>query len=443
MNDAASIDPVRIAVFGLGYVGMVSAACLADRGHRVVGVDVNPDKVALVESGQATMVEERISDLVAGAVGSGALTATTDAAEAVAQTDLALVCVGTPSSAAGGLSTEYLERVAEDIGAALPADRRYTVVIRSTMLPGTCEERIIPRLEAASGMTAGEGFGVCVNPEFLREGTSVRDFYDPPKTVIGEYDAVSGDILAGIYDGLPGPVFRVPIRVAEMTKYVDNSFHALKVGFANEIGAICKALGVDSHKVMDIFKADTKLNIAPTYLTPGMSFGGSCLPKDVRALAHLSRHRDVRVPIIEGILPSNEEHLARAYDLVAGSGKRRVGVFGLSFKSGTDDLRESPMVALSERLIGRGFELRIHDANVSLSRLLGANRAYIDAHIPHLSALLTESVEDVLAHAEICVVGTRDAAIVEALKARTDVPVVDLVRISSEGSANGYSGIAW
>jgi GDP-mannose 6-dehydrogenase len=437
---------MRIAIFGLGYVGMVSAACFAERGHDVVGVDVSPDKVELVSAGKATIYEEAIGDLVATAVGEGRLRATTDAAEAVAETDLALICVGTPSAPGGGLSTRFLEGVARDIGAALTADRRYTVVVRSTMIPGTCEERIIPALEQASGLTAGTDFGVCVNPEFLREGTSVRDFHDPPKTVIGEFDEASGDLVAELYEGLPGPVFRVPIRVAEMTKYVDNSFHALKVGFANEIGAVCKSLDIDSHRVMEIFKADTKLNIAPSYLTPGMSFGGSCLPKDVRAIVHHSRHADVPVPILSSILPSNEEHLRRAYDLVVGSGRKRVGMFGLSFKSGTDDLRESPMAELAERLVGRGYDLRIHDAGVSTSQLLGANRAYIDLHIPHLSRLMADDVDEVVEHAEIIVVGTKDPEVVAALGRANGTTIIDLVRIPGSEDLIGsptYHGLCW
>src|SRR5262245_4084571 len=316
----------RVAVFGLGYVGTVSAACLASRGHTVVGVDVSPDKVTMVTEGRTPVVEERIGDLIAEQVSSGRLTATTDAAAAVAATDLALVCVGTPSTPSGSLLTAYLEQVAEQIGAALVGrPDRYTVVIRSTMLPTTCDEVVIPRLEAASGLCAGADFGVAVNPEFLREGSSVRDFFDPPKTVIGQFDEASGDAVAALYAGLPGPVYRVPLRVAEMTKYVDNSFHALKVGFANEIGAVCKALGIDSHEVMSIFTSDTKLNISPAYLRPGFAFGGSCLPKDVRAITHRARRADVPVPILDSILPSNEAQIDRVFRTIEASGKRRVG----------------------------------------------------------------------------------------------------------------------
>jgi GDP-mannose 6-dehydrogenase len=438
---------MRISVFGLGYVGCVSAACLADRGHEVIGVDVSEAKVDMVRRGQAPVVEERIGELTAEVVRSGALRVSTSAAEGVAGSDLSLVCVGTPSAPNGSLSTAYLERVAEEIGIALRgAPGRHTVAFRSTMLPGTCEALLVPILERASGMRAGADFGVAVNPEFLREGSSVRDFLDPPKTVIGQLDAASGEPLAALYAGLPGPFFRVPVKVAEMTKYIDNAFHALKVGFANEIGAICRALDLDSHTAMDIFLSDTKLNVSPAYLRPGFAFGGSCLPKDLRALVHLARRADVSVPVLEHVLPSNEEHLRRAFDLVAATGKRRVGVFGLSFKPGTDDLRESPLVELSERLLGKGYSLRIYDANVSLSRLMGANRAYIEAHLPHIGELLSPSVDEVLDHAEVCIVGSKEEAVVRAIDRANGRPVVDLVRLPGAEARRempGYVGVGW
>jgi GDP-mannose 6-dehydrogenase len=446
-HPVARMQRVRIAVFGLGYVGCISAACFADRGNEVVGVDVSTDKVDLLNAGRATIVEEMIGPMVEQQVSSGALRATTDVAEAVSSSSIALVCVGTPSLPGGGLVTAHLERVAEQIGAALAGrTERYTVVIRSTMLPGTCEELVIPRLEEASGLRAGRDFGVAVNPEFLREGSSVRDFNDPPKTVVGELDPESGETVMSLYAGLPGPRFRVPIRVAEMTKYVDNSFHALKVGFANEIGAICKAYGLDSHAVMDIFRADTKLNISPAYLKPGFAFGGSCLPKDLRAIVHAARRADVSVPILEHVLPSNDEHLRRVFEAIATRDKPRVGLLGLSFKSGTDDLRESPMVELAERLLGRGFELLIHDANVLTSRLAGANRAYVDARIPHLHKLMVSSPASVVAHADVLVLATSDPeAIAAAGRADDDTLVVDLVR-AGDGTLEArdrYDGVAW
>jgi len=438
---------MKISVFGLGYVGSVSAACLAARGHVVVGVDVNPAKVGFIAGGQAPVVEERIGELTADVVRRGALRATTDVAAAVAETEISLVCVGTPSAPNGSLSTTYLERVAEQIGTVLAGkDEWHTVVFRSTMLPGTCSGLLIPILEKASGKTAGVDFGVAVNPEFLREGSSVRDFFEPPKTVIGSHDPVSADLVARLYEGLPGEVFRVSIPVAEMTKYADNSFHGLKAAFANELGAICHALGVDSHQVMDVFVADRKLNVSPAYLRPGFAFGGSCLPKDLRGLVYAARRADVSVPLLSHVLPSNEEHLKRAFDLVTASGRRRIGLFGLSFKPGTDDLRESPLVELAERLVGKGYDLRIYDANVTLSRLIGANRDYIEGRLPHLGDLLSNSVDDVLAHAEVCVVGCTEPAVLRALDAAGDRMIVDLVRLpdaQKRRATDGYVGLGW
>jgi GDP-mannose 6-dehydrogenase len=438
---------MKISVFGLGYVGCVSAACLASRGHEVIGVDVNPTKIELVRSGRAPVVEERIGELTEEVVRTGALRATDDVAEAIASSEVSLVCVGTPSEPNGSLSTTYLERVTEEIGEALKAQtHRHTIVFRSTMLPGTCLELLVPILEKASGMTAGVDFGVAVNPEFLREGTSVRDFFDPPKTVIGEIDPASGDAVAALYDGLPGDVFRVPIPVAEMAKYADNAFHGLKIGFANELGAICRAIGLDSHRVMDVFLADRKLNISSAYLRPGFAFGGSCLPKDLRGLVHAAHRADVVVPILAHVLPSNEEHLRRAFDLVARTGKRKVGLFGLSFKPGTDDLRESPLVELAERLLGKGYDLRIYDANVSLSRLMGANREYIEARLPHLGQLLAGTVEEVLEHAEVCLIGSTDPSVLAALPHGGEHILIDLVRIPDaevRRTEEGYVGLAW
>lgn len=438
---------MKISVFGLGYVGCVSAACLAASGHEVVGVDVNPLKVDLITRGQAPVVEERIGELTSEVVRSGALRATTDVAAALAATEISLVCVGTPSASNGSLSTVYLERVSEQIGRALAAKaERHTVVFRSTMLPGTCADLLVPTLERASGLRAGHDFGVAVNPEFLREGTSVRDFFEPPKTVIGEFDAGSGDVVAALYEGLPGQVFRVPVAVAEMTKYADNAFHGLKIGFANEIGAICRALGLDSHRVMDVFLADSKLNISTAYLRPGFAFGGSCLPKDLRGLVYAARRADVSVPLLSHVLPSNEDHLRRAFELVAAAGSRRIGLFGLSFKPGTDDLRESPLVELAERLLGKGYDLRIYDANVSLSRLMGANRDYIESRLPHLGDLLTHSAADVLSHADVCVVGCKDPAVLGALDDAGDRTIIDLVRLPDADVRRahpGYVGLGW
>jgi GDP-mannose 6-dehydrogenase len=438
---------MKISVFGLGYVGCVSAACLASQGHEVVGVDVNPTKIDLITRGQAPLVEERIGELTAEVVRSGALRATADIAAAVAATDISLICVGTPSAPSGNMSTAYLERVAEQIGTALADQGRWhTVVFRSTMLPGTCTDLLVPILEKASGLTAGVDFGVAVNPEFLREGSSVRDFFAPPKTVIGEFDTRSGDMVASLYAGLPGEVFRVPIPVAEMAKYADNSFHGLKIAFANEIGAVCRVLGIDSHQMMDVFLADRKLNISPAYLRPGFAFGGSCLPKDLRGLVYAARRADVSLPLLSHVLPSNEEHLKRAFDLVAATGKRRIGLFGLSFKPGTDDLRESPLVELAERLLGKGYDLRIYDENVTVSRLMGANREFIEGHLPHLGELLADSVDDVLDHADVCVIGCKDPAVLAALDTAGDRTIIDLVRLPDAGQRRAnprYFGLGW
>ncbi|WP_109005761.1 nucleotide sugar dehydrogenase [Streptomyces rishiriensis] len=453
---------MRVSVFGLGYVGCVSAACLAGMGHEVVGVDVNQVKVDLVNDGKAPVVEERIGELIAEVVRTGALRATADVREAVMDSDISLVCVGTPSEPNGSLCTTYLERVTEQIGAAL-AERaalaeeaalaegarqrgRHTVVFRSTMLPGTCLNLLVPILEKFVGGTAGVDVGVAVNPEFLREGTSVRDFFDPPKTVVGELDPASGDAVLALYEGVPGEVFRVPVPTAEAIKYADNAFHGLKIGFANELGAVCQALGVDSHQVMDVFLADRKLNISPAYLRPGFAFGGSCLPKDLRSLVHAAQRADVSVPILSHVLPSNSDHLQRAVELVERTGKRRAGLFGLSFKPGTDDLRESPLVELAERLFGKGYDLKIYDANVSLSRLLGANREYIENRLPHLAQLLADSVEEVLDHAEVCLVGTRDPAVLAALPHGEAPVIIDLVHLPDADARRaepGYVGLAW
>jgi GDP-mannose 6-dehydrogenase len=441
-------DEKMVGVYGLGYVGCVTAVCLASLGCRVTGVDVNRDKVALLQQGRSTVVEERIGELAAEVIAAGKLTVTTDARAAVNSTDISLVCVGTPSTPGGGLTTSFLEQVTSEIGEALAeTDRWHVVVYRSTMLPGTCEDLLIPILEQLSGKHAGTDFGVCVNPEYLREGTSVRDFFDPPKTVVGVSDSRAGDSVLRLYEKLPGQRYEVPIRVAEMTKYVDNSFHALKVCFANEIGAICSSLALDSHAVMDIFLADTKLNTSPAYLRPGFAFGGSCLPKDVRAITHMARRNDVDIPLLSNVLTSNESHLRRALDLAVADGRRNVGIFGLSFKPGTDDLRESPMVELAERLIGKGFNVRIYDADVTLSRLMGANRTFISERLPHLGKLLVEDAAAVAEYGEVLIVGSRAPDVIEAIgRCASDQLIVDLVRLPNAAQLRGksnYRGIAW
>jgi GDP-mannose 6-dehydrogenase len=438
---------VKISVFGLGYVGCVSAACFAARGHEVVGVDTNPLKLELLRKGEVPVLEPGLAEMVTATVADGRLTVTADGWSAVHATDLSLICVGTPSNGNGSLDVAALERVATTVGEALgEIDHRHTVVVRSTVLPGTTESRVRPLLEDASQQVAGRDFGLAVNPEFLREGSSVADFAEPPKTVVGELDEASGEPLAALYEGTPGPFFRVPIGVAELVKYVDNAFHALKIAFANEIGAVSRAFDLDSHEVMRIFRSDTKLNVSPAYLTPGFSFGGSCLPKDLRALVHAARRADLDLPLLENVLPSNERHLQRSIELITALGRRRVGMFGLSFKPETDDLRESPLVELSEYLLGKGYELKIYDPGVSLARLVGANREYIDSRIPHLSTLLSSSVDEVMGHAEVCVIGAARPETIEALASSNGRRIVDLARLPNAADLRegaNYVGIAW
>ena len=436
-----------ISVFGLGYVGCVSAACFASEGHSVVGVDVSESKVNLINAGQATIVEHGIAEMVSGMRAAGRLRATTDVAEAVAHTDISLVCVGTPSAANGSLDLGYVERVCAEIGAAMRhKSTRHTVVVRSTVLPGSTEEVAKPAFERASGLAAHRDFGLAMNPEFLREGSSIRDFYDPPFTVVGAEDAETAEAVTRLYAGLDAPVRTVAIRVAEMIKYACNCFHGLKVGFGNEIGNVCKALGVDSHEVMRIFCEDTKLNISSYYLKPGFAFGGSCLPKDLRAVTHRARQLDVPTPILEATLRSNELQVGRAFDMVQAAGNRRVGVLGLAFKSGTDDLRESPMVTLIERLIGKGAQLAIYDREVSSARLIGANREYVEREIPHIWTLMRPSIDDVLAFADTVVIGNGSPefrGIEDRL--RDGQLVVDLVRAFPSRRSDGthYEGICW
>ncbi len=438
---------MKISVFGLGYVGTVSAACLAARGHDVVGVDSNATKVELIQRGETPVLEPGLAGIVSDTVAQGRLAATADGARAVQETEVSLVCVGTPSAANGSLDTDALERVLRTIGSALPgAQSRHTVVIRSTTLPGTCADLVVPALEESSGLVAGRDFGVAVNPEFLREGSSVLDFNDPAKIVVGEIDAASGDAVVAMYDGLPGAVFRVDPKVAEMVKYTDNAFHALKITFSNEIGAACHAFGIDSHELMAIMCSDTKLNISTAYLTPGFAFGGSCLPKDLRALTYATRRADLDLPLLESVLPSNERHLTRIVDLVVRSGRRRVGLFGLSFKPETDDLRESALVELAERLLGKGFDLKIYDPGVALARLVGGNREFIATRIPHLSTLLADSPDEVVEHAEVCVIGASRPETITALARFEGREVIDLVRlppVDGRPDRHSYVGIAW
>lgn len=436
---------MRISVFGLGYVGCVSAACFARSGHEVIGVDVSPTKVEIINAGNTPIVEQGMSELIREMVDAGRLKATTRAAEAVQDSELSLVCVGTPSNANGSLDLRYVERVCQEIGAAWKdSDQRHTVVIRSTMLPGTIANVVVPALEQSSGKNAGEGFGVCINPEFLREGTSLKDFYAPPFTLIGADDESTAKTVSQLYSGIDAPLFVTPVKTAEMVKYVCNCFHALKVSFANEIGNICKALEVDSHEVMEVFCQDKKLNLSSYYLKPGFAFGGSCLPKDLRAMNYKAKELDVEVPVLASILPSNRLQIETALDMVSRSGKKRIGVLGFSFKAGTDDLRESPMVTLIETLIGKGYQLTIFDRDVSLARLAGANKEYIEREIPHISQLMRSSIDEVLEGADVIVIGNKAEEFrqIES-KLREGQSVIDLVRLFDRQSEGPYQGICW
>ena len=419
---------MRVSVFGLGYVGCVTAACLAKAGHEVLGVDIAQEKVAMIDAGTSPVVEPGLQELLAEVVAAGRLRATMSTEEAVADTDLSLICVGTPGCVNGQLDVGALERVGQQIGRALRGRAgAYTVVLRSTVLPGTTERVLLPALRGEAGRESD--LRVAVNPEFMREGSSLYDFAHPPFTLVGCDDAETLSLLRSLYAGVDAPFVPTAVRTAEMVKYVANAFHALKVCFANEIGDVCGALGADAHEVMRIFLMDRKLNVSEAYLRPGFAFGGSCLPKDLRALAYAARAADVAAPLLSAILPSNEGQIRRGVEAVLETRKRRVGVVGLSFKPGTDDLRESPMVAVVEALIGKGCDVRILDRNVSVARLLGANRRYIEEELPHIASLMCENVETLLTHADVLVIAnaSEDAALTLSAVGAHHV-VIDLTR---------------
>ncbi|MBK6909809.1 MAG: UDP-glucose/GDP-mannose dehydrogenase family protein [bacterium] len=437
---------MRISVFGLGYVGCVSAACLCEAGHEVWGIDVDQTKVNFLLEGKSPIVEKELPELIAKHRAAGRLNATTSVAEAVRATDLSLVCVGTPSLPSGALNTEYARRVCEQIGEAIKGlDRVHTVIIRSTLLPGTTRKELLPRLEKFSGKAEGSGFYIAYNPEFLREGSAVADFFGPPKTVIGADRELAAQQVADLYKGLPGAFHNCKIEEAELVKYADNAFHAVKVVFGNEVGAIAKSVGVDSHRVMEIFCTDTKLNLSPYYLKPGFAFGGSCLPKDVRALTACARQHNLETPLLFSLMESNEESVKRAVKAVQAFGKKKVGVLGLAFKAGTDDMRESPVVELVETLLGKGYDLKIYDRNVSLARLMGANKAFIESAIPHLADLLCDSPDEIAAHAEVVLVTYKDHEFDDVLgKLSRQQIVYDLARVPGTDRIHAeYHGICW
>jgi GDP-mannose 6-dehydrogenase len=437
---------LKISVFGLGYVGTVSAGCLANAGHDVVGVDPVHAKVELINKGESPIIEAGIGDIIGATVASGKLRAAEDPVEAINSTDLSLVCVGTPSQANGNLDLRYIRRSCEEIGSALKKKAaRHTIVIRSTILPGTMRNVVIPFLEEFSAKKAGIDFGICHNPEFLREGSAVKDFHAPPKTVIGELDEQSGSLLSQLYADLDSPLIRTDLETAEMVKYVDNSWHALKIGFANEIGNLCKTQGIDAHGVMNIFCQDRKLNISAAYLMPGFAFGGSCLPKDLRALSYTAKMHDLNLPILTSILPSNEMQVSRGLELILKKAHKKIGILGFSFKAGTDDLRESPLIEVIERLLGKGYDLRIYDKNVNLASLVGANKDFLLNRIPHISRLMVGSLDSVLDHAQTIVIGNQDPDFRDVPdRLREGQTVIDLVRVTDNPSEkNNYEGICW
>lgn len=437
---------MKVSVFGLGYVGTVCAACLAERGHEVIGCDVSEAKVDLVNTGKSPIIEKDIGELVSSNVKSGRLKATVSTDEAVMGSDLSLLCVGTPSRSNGSLDLSAVQAVSRQIGSSLAGKNSYhSVVIRSTVLPGTLSDIVVPSLQETSSKKLGEAFGVASNPEFMREGSAVADFNNPAKTVIGTEDETTREQLLELYHGLPGRLIVTEPRLAELVKYTDNTWHALKVAFGNEIGNICKAAGVDSHELMQVFFADTKLNISNAYLLPGFAFGGSCLPKDVRAINAYAVQHDVEAPLLKSLMPSNKQQIERALNWILDHGKRNIGFLGFSFKAGTDDLRESPYLELIERLIGKGCDIRIFDQNVSLAKLVGANKAYLMNAIPHVTQLMVPSIEDAVKHSDVVVTTSRSPeyeAVVEKL--RPDQILLDMARLpNTDRIAGTYDGINW
>ena len=437
---------MNVSIFGLGYVGAVSLACLAREGHRVIGVDVDAAKLKLIADGKTPVVEEGMIELMSKVVAGGGVSVTADAVQAVHDSDLSLICVGTPSAANGSQDQSAVLRLAEQLGHALRTlNRPHVFVFRSTLVPGTVEEVLRPIIEKASGKKEGVDFHVCFQPEFLREGTSIRDYDSPPFTIVGANHAHAEQVLRQLFGHLPCDFLVTSVRAAEMVKYCCNNFHALKITFANETARLCSALGVDAFQVMDLVCRDTQLNISKAYLKPGFAFGGSCLPKDLRATLHLARTHDVEVPLHAGVLASNRSHTDLAMDKITQLGMRRVGMVGLAFKTGTDDLRESPLVLLSEQLIGKGYALQVFDPNVHLSRLIGANRSFIERHLPHIGNLISDDLTGIVEQSDILVIGSGDRGTIDRLKREVgpEKIVVDLVGVGREGFRAKYIGLAW
>lgn len=440
--------PHSVSVFGLGYVGSVTAACLAHLGNEVMGVDLNAQKVEMLEAGRSPILEPGLDQIVADCRRACRLHATTDAHKAVSETGISFISVGTPSQRNGKLDLRGIEHVSEQIGQALKQKKSYHwIVLRSTVLPGTTESVLLPIIEKHSGKKAGAGFGVCFVPEFLREGSAVGDFFEPPFTIIGTSHTAQIGVLRELFEWAPGPHYETSTATAEMVKYICNAFHALKVGFVNEIGTLCKELGADTEMAAQIFTSDTRLNISPAYLKPGFAFGGSCLPKDLRALTYRAKELDLNLPLLDSLLKSNTEHIERAFEAVVHTGKKSVGMLGLSFKPGTDDLRESPLVHLVKRLLGEGCKVQIWDENVSLGRLVGSNRQFIEEFIPHIGSLLSQNLQEVVGSAEVILVGTRAVdKMTLAAAMRPGQIVIDLVNLEKPRRYDGaekYLGICW
>ncbi len=437
---------MRISVLGMGYVGCVTAACLSKAGHTVLGVDVHKEKIDIINNGKSPIVEKGLEELISQGVQQGRLRGILDAEEGIRESEISIICVGTPSQGNGSLDLTAVAQISHQIGTALKDKQgRHCVVLRSTVLPRTTRDLVIPTLNKASGKTAGQDFEVCFNPEFLREGTSIWDFYNPPFTVIGQFDESQPTAMEELYEFLDAPIKRTSFEAAEMVKYSCNNFHAVKVAFANEIGVVCKAYGIDSHTVMDLFVMDEKLNISKAYLKPGFAFGGSCLPKDIRALMYAAKNSDVQIPLLNSTFESNKIHIERAIQMILNKGHKKVGVLGLSFKEGTDDLRESPMVVLVEALIGKGCQVKIFDQDVLLAKLVGANKQYIEKGIPHISSLMCKTVDQVLEESEVIVVGKKEVGFKEAVLAlKGDKPVIDLVRVFPKPPfPKNYEGLCW
>ena len=438
---------MRVAVVGLGYVGAVTSVCLARDGHAVLGVDVDRAKLDLLRAGKPPIIEDGLQAVTEAAANGGNLTLSDAIDERVAQCEIIFICVGTPSEANGAQSLVAVERVTEQLGAVLRGARhRPLVVLRSTVPPGTTDSLVAPLLERASGMRIGVGFALCFQPEFLREGTSVKDFYNPPFTIVGSRYPEALGSLRQLFGALPGEFVVTDPPSAEMLKLACNAFHALKVSFANEIGRLGRSLSLDARTVMKLLCMDTSLNISSAYLRPGFAYGGSCLPKDLRALLHLAKRNDVELPMLKGVADSNDDHIQHAARLVREHGSRRIGMIGLSFKAGTDDLRESPLVSLAEHLIGKGYELRVFDPAVSLARLIGANRRFIEQTIPHIASLMCDNLAELCAHADVIVVGFSSSEVTESLAKfdKANGLVVDLAGMDPKALPKvDYRGVCW